>query len=158
MQHISKRTIFSIINVLLILALFIFIFGHSLDDRATSSQESLRVLAFLKRILGYDHLTNHMVRKLAHFCEFAALGFVTLQLCAVLRRMQWHYMLHSLSLGLACAVMDESIQLLSDRDSQVSDILLDFSGVMVGWSVFLLLYTLFYTAHFIWQRHAARKP
>ena len=85
---------------------------------------------------------NHPVRKLAHFCEFAALGFFTQHLWAVRRRVNLHYVLHGLFFGLLCAVTDEMLQTLSDRSAQVSDVVLDFSGVVCGSAVFLLLYLL----------------
>ena len=36
------------------------------------------------------------------------------------------------------AVLDESLQLLSDRGAMVTDILLDFSGAVCGFAAFLL--------------------
>ena len=93
-------------------------------------------------VFGYNGLTEHVVRKLAHFCEFAALGFFTQHLWAVRHRVNLHYVLHGLFFGLLCAVTDEMLQTLSDRSAQVSDVVLDFSGVVCGSAVFLLLYLL----------------
>lgn len=157
MQRITRQTIYTAVNILLLVALLLFIFGNSLQDRAASTQQSLGGLAvlsgLLKSIFGHSELTEHIVRKLAHFCEFSALGFFTLHLCAVRHRIQWHYILHSLFFGLICAVTDESLQLLSDRSAQVTDILLDFSGVVCGSVVFLLLYAI----HRIWRQHTMRR-
>lgn len=140
----DKRSWITAGNILVLAALLLFIFGHSLQTRAASTEESTGVLtvlsAFLQRIAGADGLTEHLIRKTAHFCEFAALGFVTVHLCAVRCCVQPHYVLHSLFFGLACAVTDESLQMLSDRSAQVSDILLDFSGVLCGSAIFLLLF------------------
>ena len=58
-------------NVLLLAALLVFIFGNSLQPRAQSSEQSMGVLAaltaVLERLFGYGGLTEHAVRKLAHF-------------------------------------------------------------------------------------------
>ncbi len=45
-----------------------------------------------------------------------------------------------LSAGLAAAVTDEALQLLSDRGSQVSDVLLDLGGAAAGTAFILLIY------------------
>lgn len=97
------------------------------------------LLTFLMSILPFDGLTEYFVRKLAHFCEFAALGFLTQHLWSVRRCMGLHYTLHTAFFGLLCAVTDESLQLLSDRSAQIPDVLLDFSGVISGCLFFLLL-------------------
>lgn len=144
MHRISRQTCYTILNLTVLAALLVFIFGNSLQPRAASTRQSLGTLAvlteLLNRLTGHSNLTEHFVRKLAHFSEFAALGFFTIHLCAVRLRVQWHFVLHSLFFGLVCAVTDESLQLLSDRSAQVPDVLLDFSGVLCGTAVFLLLY------------------
>ena len=146
MPQKSRQTRDTVLNLLLIAALLAFIFGNLLVDRAQSSEQSMDVLAvlsgLLQRVFGYSGLAEHFVRKLAHFCEFAALGFFTQHLWAVRRRVNPHYVLHGLFFGLLCAVADEMLQTLSDRSAQVSDVVLDFSGAICGSMVFLLLYLL----------------
>lgn len=130
-------------NVLLLAALLVFIFGNSLQPRAQSSEQSMGVLAaltaVLERLFGYGGLTEHAVRKLAHFSEFAALGFFTQNLWRVCRRLNAHYVLHGLLFGLLCALTDELLQTLTDRSPQVADVLLDFSGVVCGSLALVLL-------------------
>ena len=135
------------INILLLLAVLTFIFSHSLADRAASTEESMQLLAILSRLI--KGLTEHMLRKLAHFSEFAALGFFTIHLCHVCRKLHVHTVLHSLLFGLLCALTDESLQLLNDRSAQVSDVWIDFSGVCCGVLFFLLLVVL----HRLWRKH-----
>ena len=80
-----------------------------------------------------NHLTDHIVRKLAHFCEYALEGFL-LTLC--LRVYTRHFFVHiswPILGGLLTALTDETIQMFSDgRSSQLTDVWLDFSGVMAG--------------------------
>lgn len=80
-----------------------------------------------------NHLTDHIVRKLAHFCEYALEGFL-LTLC--LRVYTRHFFVHiswPILGGLLTALTDETIQMFSDgRSSQLTDVWLDFSGGMAG--------------------------
>ncbi len=136
-----RQFIATVINSIVLAALLAFIFGNSLFDRAESAKLSGGLLAVLQRV--FPSLTEHIVRKLAHFCEFAALGFAALHLCAVRQAVTGHFIAHSLFFGLATAVTDESLQMLSDRSAQVSDVLLDFCGFCSGAAVFLMLFALF---------------
>lgn len=84
---------------------------------------------------------NHDLRKLAHFTEFLLLG---LTLCNtysefhVANRTANGYIFF---FSLAVAVTDEYIQLFSPgRSSQVTDVLLDFSGAFVGWLAYKVWY------------------
>ena len=75
----SKKRVRVIIHVLLVIAVMAFIFSHSMANRAQSTSESMGVFEFLMKLLGtvglWDGLTEYIVRKMAHFSEFAALGF-----------------------------------------------------------------------------------
>ena len=64
-----------------------FIFSNSMAVATVSSGSSGRVLAWMRIILRHlghpglaDRLTMHIVRKLAHFCEYTLEGFL-LMLC-----------------------------------------------------------------------------
>lgn len=151
MPYSLKRKAAIAINVLLLLAILTFIFSHSLADRAASSQESMRLLAILSGLI--KGLTEHLLRKLAHFSEFAALGFFTVHLCHLGRKLHVHTAIHSLFFGLLCALADESLQLLNDRSAQVSDVWIDFSGVCCGVLCFLLLSVV----HRMWKKHLHNK-
>lgn len=147
MSQKSRRTWGILLNLLAIAALLAFIFGNSLKTVVQSEEQSMNVLAVMsglfQQFFGYGGLTDHIVRKLAHFCEFAALGFFVQHLFWMMRRqVNPHYVLHGMFFGLLCAVTDEMLQTLTDRSPQVSDVLLDFSGVAFGSAGFLLLYLL----------------
>ena len=125
-----------LIKILIALTLA-FIWVNSLMPRAESqavSQGLLERIVELFRTLGI-HLSpksDHFIRKLAHFVEFGILG-AEFSLLLHLRNKQGSqgYVNCAFS-GLSAAVIDESLQLISNRGSQVQDVLLDFCGYMVG--------------------------
>ena len=79
------------------------------------------------------------MRKLAHFTEFGLLG-VWFALFVIMRdRSRLQSIVNCLFFGLSAAVLDEALQLLSDRGSQVPDVLLDFAGAASGILVVLVL-------------------
>ena len=99
-----------------------FIFSNSMAVADVSSVSSGRVLQLLQAVLrrlGHpalaQRLTMHIVRKMAHFCEYTLEGFL-LMLGGVLT-----------------AMADETIQIYSPgRSSQVTDVWLDSAGVLAG--------------------------
>ena len=76
---------------------------------------------------------HNIVRKLAHFVEFAALGVsfggYTWNLGMVRGRKYWAL---PAWLTLVVAVCDEFIQGFTNRGSMVSDVVLDYSGALFG--------------------------
>lgn len=119
-----------ILVTLLILTLA-FIWGNSLFTREYSTYESSFAVRILEKIFGEGNVSEHFVRKLAHFSEFAVLG---IELCALSGRFPL-----AVAHGLFAAVTDESLQLITDRSAEVVDILLDFSGVVFGALIILLV-------------------
>ena len=117
-----------------------FIFSNSMAVAKVSSGSSGRVLAWMRiilRRLGHpglaEHLTMHIVRKLAHFCEYTLEGFL-LMLCmrVYTRRYVRHISVPMLG-GVLTAMADETIQIYSPgRSSQVTDVWLDSAGVLAG--------------------------
>ena len=117
-----------------------FIFSNSMAVATVSSGSSGRVLAWMRIILRHlghpglaDRLTMHIVRKLAHFCEYTLEGFL-LMLCmrVYTRRYVRHISVPMLG-GVLTAMADETIQIYSPgRSSQVTDVWLDSAGVLAG--------------------------
>ena len=150
-----RKTQIKTILVVLLAFLLAFIWLHSMVPAEDSAEESQRVGQILTPILelfvGEGNVTDHLVRKLAHFCEYGALGVVLGALVLVRRGklFQWSY---ALLCALAVAVIDESIQLLADgRGAQVQDVLLDTAGSLTG------LLTVWLIAVLVrWLRHRDR--
>lgn len=121
-----------------------FIWFHSSMNAEASAAESAGVLGFitgfLKSIGISAELTDHIIRKSAHFVEFALLGFLTFW-CS--RRLKKKILANLMPVGFVClatGVIDEYVQLFSaGRSSEVADVLLDFAGSVTGVLSFLLI-------------------
>lgn len=101
--------------------------------------------------------THHLVRKLAHFCEFALLGLLSAALLAHLARrlplstkMLWGF---PAAFCLLYAISDEVHQMFTERGPAVKDVLIDFSGSLTG---LLLLHLGVYLVRRILVRCRAR--
>ena len=151
----TRKTWIVIISVI-IAATIVFIWGNSFKSRSESQGLSLGVLKLLRPLLDEifspENVTDHLVRKLAHFTEFGALGAELVLLTILLRRLKWQSIVNCLFAGLVVALTDETIQLFSARGSQVADVDLDFSGVVAGVLLTLLLYQMIK-----WIRRAKHK-
>lgn len=115
----------AVLNVLILLVIC-FIWGNSMKTGTESGRLSsslLKLFPFLN-ILG-----EHVVRKLGHFSEFTALGFLLL-----LRfRMDGRPLSLPLVCGILTAMTDETIQMFSPgRSCEVLDVWIDTAGVSFG--------------------------
>ncbi len=138
-----KSCFITILLILLIAINLAFIWCNSLLDQTQSGQVSSEVTEVIRPILepiiGEDNYSGGIVRKLAHFVEFGVLGGLLSLLMNRLhltrglsRLLLLPYLLTS---GLLAAMIDETIQIYTNRGSQVLDVWLDFSGVAVGFAV-----------------------
>ena len=139
--------LFRVLFTVALAATVYFIFSNSLEIARESSARSQQVMELLNSLLGrvgLGPLSEHFVRKMAHFCEFSLLGF-WFMLC--LRVYTRHFVRHvswPLFFGLLTAVIDETIQLyVPGRSSSVKDVLLDFSGVLTGLFIALMILLFF---------------
>ena len=134
-----------------------FIWGNSLEPASTSGALSGGVLEFLQGCLAgvglpYEWLTDHIVRKCAHFSEYLVLGLIGMQAFTP------HRSPRCTGAVVLCAALlvgvpscDETIQLFVDgRSGQVSDVALDCCGAATGVALTLLVHTLI-------TRHKAKK-
>ena len=117
-----------------------FIFSNSMQVADVSEMASGRVLTLLRAALtrlgltgAADHLTMHIVRKMAHFCEYMLEGFLLMLCLRVYTRQFVRHVSWPVLAALLTALSDETIQLFSDgRSGQVTDVWLDFAGAMTG--------------------------
>lgn len=138
--HMSKKDkLKAIILIILTLCVVAFIFMHSLTPATLSAEESGAVTDWLSKLLPFQ-LTDHIVRKLAHFTEYSVLGFVTSFTVYSFFKKPTGGIFIKLFFTLFIAVIDETIQLnISGRSGQVTDVLLDFSGAVTGIIISTLL-------------------
>jgi VanZ family protein/DNA-binding CsgD family transcriptional regulator len=136
---IAFRIIFTIALVWCIL----FIFHNSLETSSISSARSHEVMQKINAILAHLNigpLSEHVVRKLAHFSEFTLEGFLLMLCLRVYTRRFVRHVSWPMLCGMATALLDETIQLyVPGRTSSVRDVWIDFGGVIAGLFVALLL-------------------
>lgn len=131
----KKRRVLSTVLICLCIATVAFIWGNSMLGSKASSNVSNSVLGALDPIIrrfGIVSKDDLWLRKLAHFTEFAALGAELLFLAAVKGKSGFQTASNCAFAALLVALTDETIQLISGRNSQVLDVLLDFSGSLTG--------------------------
>lgn len=138
---------FRVIFTIALVACIAFIFHNSLEAGTLSSARSQEIMARINAVLhrvGLGPLSEHTVRKLAHFAEFTLEGFL-LMLCLrvytarFVRHVSW-----PLLGGMTTALMDETIQrFIPGRSSQVTDVWIDMGGVVFGALVALIVLLIF---------------
>lgn len=136
---IAFRVIFTIAAALCIG----YIFSNSLQIATESSVRSQQAMATVNSILsrfGLGPLSEHVIRKLAHFAEYCLEGFLLTLCLRVYTRRFVRHISWPLLLGLVTAVTDETIQrYVPGRSSQITDVWIDFGGVAAGMLVSLVL-------------------
>ena len=140
---IAGRVVFT----LALIGCIAFIFSNSMAVAEVSSVSSGRVLQLLQAVLRRlgmpglaQRLTMHLVRKLAHFCEYTLEGFLLMLCMRVYSRHPLRHITVPMLAGVLTALTDETIQLFSQgRSSQVTDVWLDSAGVLAGILAALLL-------------------
>ena len=128
---------FLLLNVL-------FIWGNSLLPGSVSGAISHWVRDALARILGielsHSESGHGLLRKLAHFTEFACLGALWTWLFGMIQKPA----LLALPSAFLVAGIDETIQrFVPDRGPSFRDVLIDTSGALLGIGLLFLGYTIF---------------
>jgi len=110
-----------------------------------SSLESgfvFNIINLVSKLFGINSsITEYFVRKMAHFTEYAILGILLISTKLSYLPYITTDIFIVLFFGLLVPVTDETIQLfIEGRSGQVTDILIDFSGVISGIIVSIILY------------------
>lgn len=129
MTEKRKAKLRQFLRLILIVTLCV-IWGNSLLGKEESASLSGGITAWLRSI-GIP-VTDHFVRKSAHFCEFGLLGCELTLLFWLRSGASLQNSCNAAFGALLSAVTDETIQIFSGRGSQVQDVVLDFSGALVG--------------------------
>ena len=123
----------------LTIALILFIWGHSMMPGEVSGEESGIVADFLRSLFSLEmEDLDHIVRKCAHFTEYAVLGAIIMLDTLVLAKRFFH--MAALFTGLFVPVVDETIQIFAvDRSGVLTDVWLDFFGFITGLALCALI-------------------
>lgn len=152
-----NKKLWRVVSVSLCVLCVIFIFSNSLDNGDESSLKSGFVVAVLQGIVNFftDGVTvsESFVRTLAHFSEFALLGFLLIFCVKTFTQKYLKHIFIVLFISLVVAVIDEILQLFSEgRASDVLDVAVDFSGAVTGFLFFVLIAKITHSIVFVRRR------
>ena len=113
-----------------------------------SGSESGMVFTLLNPILRLilpDYMvTEHLIRKLAHFSEYCVLGAeMMIYIQSVNKTLTINKLVNTLLTGLTVAFIDETIQIFSGRGPMIIDMWIDLAGFTTGAGILYLILALF---------------
>lgn len=131
-----------------ITALFIaWIYSNSLKNADASTEQSGKVLSLLRAVFAFlfPHsdvvVSMHFVRKAAHFCEYALLGFLLFYTLKSYTIKTIFSCVIAFFSSVVVAFSDEGLQFFSEgRAPALLDVAIDSSGGLVGVSVAFVLF------------------
>jgi len=123
-----------------------FIWGNSLMPAEISKAISGFARTVISTVLGLEGAGGEatfgegILRKIAHFVEFACLGALLCWLFSMLKQCR----LYAFGCGFLAACVDETIQVfVPGRGPGIKDVLLDSVGVVCGIALLLAGYTIY---------------
>ena len=140
----KDNKIVKVFMIILTAGYIVFILSNSLKPASVSGANSQSIVgvinSFFKSLNLNIVLTNHIIRKTAHFAEFFLLGIITTSAFRVFTKTPYKNIFTILFIGLATAVSDETVQIFVDgRSCQFTDWALDTAGIVTGAIIFLIL-------------------
>lgn len=128
----------------LTLLYLVFIYSNSMRTASESAIQSRSFLGLIEKFFPFlVHslgLTEHILRKMAHYGEYLVLGVLLAQMVKTYGFFQMRQFWTVLLSGFLIAAGDEGIQLLTEgRSGQFSDVMLDLCGVMTGLYIWRLI-------------------
>lgn len=122
------------ISLVLLVVVILFIWGNSLQSGERSGERSVRVTEIVNDVLRTGNpVTEHIIRKQAHFAEFALEGMCVVLVLWTHDRLRRSNCGNVLLAGVLTALIDESIQAqAAGRWSSVADVWLDVAGFVTG--------------------------
>ena len=140
-KYRKKRNLSNIKKAVAVVLLFLwvlFIWHNSMEGASVSGMRSVRITEAVNGFLwnGKVMITEHAIRKLAHFIEYAVEGILTAYLFSAFKVLDRRNLCAGAFLGVMTALIDETIQLFSaGRDGAVGDVWIDFGGFVLGFLV-----------------------
>ncbi|MBR5337841.1 MAG: VanZ family protein [Lachnospiraceae bacterium] len=135
MKENATKRLKMVLTVLIMISIAV-AWGHSAMPVPVSQAESGFFLDFLKPYLRVfmpdDAITDHLIRKIAHFSEYGLMGIEMTAFLAVSDRLKPRFFINTLFSGLTIALIDETIQIISGRGPLISDLWIDLGGFVTG--------------------------
>lgn len=131
----------------------IFVWGQSCINRQDSRNSSDMVVEMIKPIdelepgyrsengWTYDELSTY-VRKAAHVIEYAGLSFQLMCIFLLKKKRKLTWYVNCSFIIMLVALIDETIQIFSNRGSEISDIWIDMAGNALGIAVAFIIGTI----------------
>lgn len=138
----AGKIIYIVFSWLLVLVILGFIFSLSAQDAEESKELSD---SLVNRIFQWIELyiDGELIRKFAHMLEFTALSFSLYNAILTTFELKKAHLI-SLALTVICAVGDEIHQFfVPGRAFQLSDILIDSIGAIIGAVAYLIMYKIY---------------
>ncbi len=152
----KKYWIWTIIVVILALAINAYIIMHSCLDAIESSKQSQGVVEVVEEVVNtispgtitadnHDSFASFIRKAFGHFGLFAISGLLSsLAIYLLLNPFKWskywQLIIIALAFGLMIGVITELIQLnVPGRSGEFRDVLIDFSGYLLGFLLILLI-------------------
>lgn len=145
MKGLTRARIFAVSALFACIVFTVgYIFSNSLENAAQSSEKSQNVTQVIQEIVDPEQKIptqtfEKYIRKTAHFSEFGLLGVECGLLIIALRK---KHLVSAATAALFCvltAMTDESLQMITDRSCEVTDVWIDFSGAVVGLTGILVI-------------------
>ena len=157
-----KKKVISLFLLFLIVVISVQIFSFSAQTGEESGSISRKLTEKILDVFGWEDMSvetaHHIVRKLAHFSEYALLGaLICLFFLCILKRELGCIRIGAISFVITAmyAATDEFHQLfVPERAGSVGDVLIDSAGALLGVTAVALVRFLVCRAK---ERSAARK-
>lgn len=146
MSKMRKRVIAYGVILVLILC---FIWGNSMLSREMSGAISHFVADIFGGEQGASDEGHFLVRKAGHFFEFACLGVAFLLFSREILKDGIRRALAIALVGVSVPLIDETIQIFSNRGYALPDVWIDISGYLLGSAVVIVALGIW---QFIWKK------
>lgn len=124
------------IVTLLFLGCVLFIWHNSMENASVSSARSGKITEMVNEVLersGWETVTEHFIRKLAHFVEYGMEGVLTVLLFVAYCLRPWKRLWAVVCVGIFTASVDELLQFFSaGRSPGFGDVCIDMAGFISG--------------------------
>ncbi len=134
MNYSKGRKVYIALSAIVLIAVMIIIFVLSAQNGEESSSTSGFFTKLIASIIG-QQANEGLIRTLAHFCEFAGLGFLMCNFLFALKDKLKPLL--SILFSVLYAISDEIHQIfVPERACQLSDLAVDSCGIVTGIAVF----------------------